>query len=234
MTMFSTDKVLYLHQLLVEETGGSPELRDINLLDSALKGAYATFDGHNYLAPVIIVLLGPVLLKEDLNPKKLVCVGAAFVGIILVSGIVGGSIESVNLTGIGLGLLAAAGFVALVIFNKKMKDISAYDKSVVQLSVSALTVLPYVIFNNMGKTITVNPRSVLITLMLGLIHTGLAYVLYFGSLGKLPVQTVAILGYLEPVISVLASALVLREYMNLAGWIGAILIIVAAAASEII
>lgn len=188
----------------------------------------------NYLAPVIIVLLSPVLLREQINPKKLICVGAAFVGIILVSGIVGGSVAEVNFKGIGLGLLAAAGFVALVFFNKKMKDISAYDKSVLQLSVSALTVLPYVIFNNLGKPITVNPRSVLITLMLGLIHTGLAYVLYFGSLGKLSVQTVAILGYLEPVISVLASAIVLKEHMGIAGWIGAVLIIVAAAASEII
>lgn len=46
MMMFSNDKVLYLHQLLIEETGGSPDVRDIGLLDSALKGAYATFDGQ--------------------------------------------------------------------------------------------------------------------------------------------------------------------------------------------
>lgn len=46
MMMFSNDKVLYLHRLLIEETGGSPDVRDIGLLDSALKGAYATFDGQ--------------------------------------------------------------------------------------------------------------------------------------------------------------------------------------------
>ena len=46
MMMFSNDKVLYLHQLLIEETGGSPDVRDIGLLDSALKGAYETFDGQ--------------------------------------------------------------------------------------------------------------------------------------------------------------------------------------------
>ena len=46
MIRFSQEKVLLLHQLLIAETGGSPELRDINLLDSALEGVYQTFDGQ--------------------------------------------------------------------------------------------------------------------------------------------------------------------------------------------
>ena len=45
MIAFSEEKVLLLHQLLIEETGGSPELRDINLLDSALENIFQTFDG---------------------------------------------------------------------------------------------------------------------------------------------------------------------------------------------
>ncbi len=45
MIKFSQEKVLLLHQLITQETSGDPGLRDIGLLDSALEGAYATFDG---------------------------------------------------------------------------------------------------------------------------------------------------------------------------------------------
>jgi drug/metabolite transporter (DMT)-like permease len=68
--------------------------------------------------------------------------------------------------------------------------------------------------------------------MLGVLHTGVAYCLYFSGMGSLPVQTVAILGYLEPVVSVLCSAFFLREAMGVSGWIGAVLIIGAAVVSE--
>ena len=45
MIKFGKDKVLLLHQLLIEETGGEDGVRDIGLLDSALEACYATFDG---------------------------------------------------------------------------------------------------------------------------------------------------------------------------------------------
>lgn len=47
MIKFSKEKVLLLHQLITEETGGPADLRDSNLLDSALESAYATFDGKD-------------------------------------------------------------------------------------------------------------------------------------------------------------------------------------------
>lgn len=46
MIRFSQEKVLLLHQLLIQETGGSPELRDVNLLDSALESVFQTFGGQ--------------------------------------------------------------------------------------------------------------------------------------------------------------------------------------------
>lgn len=47
MIKFSREKVLLLHQILAEATGGDPELRDVNLLDSALESAFQTFDGKD-------------------------------------------------------------------------------------------------------------------------------------------------------------------------------------------
>ena len=184
----------------------------------------------NYMAPVIVILISPLVLRERPNRRKMPCVIAAFIGIILVSGFWNGSFG--NIKGVFLGLAAAAFFVVIVICNRKLQEVPALDCVIVQLAVSAMSILPYVLVRNWGAAISLDVRSVLIILILGLVHTGLAYCLYFSGMGSLPVQTVAILGYLEPVVSVLCSALFLREHMGIAGWTGAVLILGAALVSE--
>ena len=184
----------------------------------------------NYMAPIIVILIAPAVLREKLDRRKMPCVLAAFAGIVLVSGVWNGSIGSVS--GLIMGLAAALSFVVIVICNRKIREIQALDKSVIQLAISAVTILPYVLVKNWGTPLNLDTQSVLIILVLGLVHTGFAYCLYFSGMGSLPVQTVAILGYLEPVVSVLCSAFFLHETMDVAGWIGAALIIGAAVVSE--
>ena len=184
----------------------------------------------NYMAPIIVVVIAPVALREPLNKRKIPCVIAALIGIILVSGFWTGSTG--GFSGVFMGLLAAVCFVVIVICNRKMHGINAYDKSVVQLIISAITVLPYVLIKNWDIQLHWNARSIVLILILGLIHTGAAYCLYFSGMATLPVQTVAILGYLEPVVSVLCSAIILHENMGAHGWIGAVLILGAAIISE--
>ncbi|MBQ6174204.1 MAG: EamA family transporter [Clostridia bacterium] len=186
----------------------------------------------NYMAPLIVVLVAPLVLRERPEVRKLPCVAAALVGIVLVSGVLEGG--GGNPGGVALGLAAAASFVCIVLCNRKLRGINAMDRSLVQLLLSAVTILPYVLVNNRGNVITVDTRSVLIVLMLGVVHTGAAYCLYFSGMSSLPVQTVAILGYLEPVVSVICSALLLNETMSPLGWLGAGLVIAAAAVSELI
>lgn len=184
----------------------------------------------NYMAPMIVIVVAPVALHERLNKRKLPCVIAAFVGIILVSGFWNGEIG--DAAGILMGLMAAICFVIIVICNRKMQGINPYNKSISQLVISAVTVLPYVLVKNWGTEINWNVKSVVIIIVLGLVHTGLAYCLYFSGMSTLPVQTVAVLGYLEPIVSVICSAVILHEHMNISGWIGAVLILGAAIISE--
>ena len=186
----------------------------------------------NYMAPIIVVIIAPAVLREPLNMKKIPCVIAAFIGIVLVSEFWTG--DRGDASGIVMGMLAAVCFVIIVICNRKMHSINAYDKSLAQLAISALTVLPYVLLNNRGVELDWNLRSVIFILILGLVHTGIAYCLYFSGMTTLPVQTVAVLGYLEPVVSVLCSVFILREHMGVCGWIGTVLIIAAAVCSETI
>ena len=186
----------------------------------------------NYMAPVIVVMIAPAALREPLNRRKIPCVLAAFAGIVLVSGF--WKEGAGNMSGVVLGLLGAVCFVIIVICNRKMQGIDSYDKAVVQLILSAVTVLPYVLVKNRGAELVWDGKSVALILVLGLVHTGVAYCLYFSGMATLPVQTVAVLGYLEPAVSVLCSAILLHEPMDFGGWIGAVLIIGAAILSEMI
>ena len=185
----------------------------------------------NYLAPLIVILIAPLVLKEPMDPRKVPFVIAAFLGVVLVSGVLGGS--GGNVPGVLMGLGAALGFVGIVICNRNIRHISAGDKTIIQLSVSAAVIRPYLLARNMGKELRPDLVSLLVILLLGVFHTGVAYNLYLSGMGSLPVQTVAILGYLEPVVAVLCSAFFLKEPMSPAGWAGAFLIIGAAAGSEL-
>lgn len=187
----------------------------------------------NYTAPIIVIFLSPILFREKLSGKKLLCVLACLTGFLLVSGVFSSG-DAFNMGGILLGMGAALGFVGILIGNKKLRDISPYDRVVVQLLISAAVALPYVIVNDWGKAIPCDGISIFWMLVLAVFYTGVAYSFYFGAMGELPVQSVALLGYLEPVISVLCSALILSEPMSAASVIGAILVIGAAAASELV
>lgn len=186
----------------------------------------------NYTAPVIFIAIAPLVLGEKLNLKKLPCIAVAFIGIILVIGIGGQKIDSIS--GILYGFAACACFVFILVCNRKLHDIEPLDKTLVQLVLSAVTVLPYVLARNHTVFIAPNMRSLLIVLLLGLVHTGVGYVFYFGGMGSLSVQSVAILGYVEPVVAVFCSTLILHEPLSLSGRIGAVMVIAAAVVSELI
>ena len=186
----------------------------------------------NYMAPIILIVISPIAFKEKIAFKKVICVIVAFIGIVLVSGILESDVV-VNVEGIVLGLLAAVCFVLIIIFNKRLRGVPVYDKVIVQLATSAITVLPYAIFNNINTHLVFDTRSVLLIILLGVVHTGLAYCLYFGSINNIPVQSVAILGYIEPVCGILTSVLLLHEPISFLGIIGGVLIIVSACLCEI-
>lgn len=185
----------------------------------------------NYTAPIIIVIVSAIFLNEKPNSKQKLCIAGAFIGIIFVSGIFDakGSVDSISII---CGFLAALGFTGLVLCNRQLKQIPSLEKTIVQLLVSALTVLPYVIFNKSFPQ-TISIQAVILLLILGILHTGIAYILYFSSIDTIPVQSVAILGYVEPVLSIIIGALVFKEKLSVFGIIGAVLILTSAICNEL-
>jgi len=185
-----------------------------------------------YLAPVFVVLLSPVFFRERLTAKKLLCTLAALVGMVLVSGILNSELRASHLTGVLFGLGAAVLYAAVMLLNKALREISPLEKTTVQLGVSAVTLLPYVLLTGGFAAGALSPLPLLLLLVVGVLHTGVAYALYFGAIGSLPAQTSALLSYLDPVVAILLSALVLREPLGIPGAVGAVLILGSALLSE--
>lgn len=187
-----------------------------------------------YLAPIIVILLSPLLLKEKLTLRKAVCTAVALAGMVCVSGVLQNGIPKMEeLKGILFGLGAAVLYAGIMIINKKIQGISAYDKTIVQLGISAVVILPYCLLTEEVATLTFSGKVLFMLLLVGILHTGITYFLYFGAMGQLDAQTVAIISYMDPVVAVLISVFVLREGMDVGGLIGAVLILGAALASEL-
>ena len=112
----------------------------------------------NYMAPIIVIALSPLVFKERLTKKKLCCILTAFIGIILVSGVFQNGSGDLDLGGVGLGLTAALCFVGIVLCNKKSAGIDPLEKTAIQLAASAAVVLPYVLYNQWGDTLSVDTQ----------------------------------------------------------------------------
>ena len=187
-----------------------------------------------YLSPTLQILAAAVLFKEKLTPRRIVCAIAAVIGMLLVSGIwQTGAIGSQNTRGVLLGLGAAVLYASVIMLNKWIRGVSAYDKTLVQLAAAAAVMLPYTALSGELKGLTWDTRSVLLLILMGVLHTGVTYAVYFAAVERLPSRTCAMFSYIDPVTALLLSALVLREPLGAAGIAGAALILGAAAISEI-
>ncbi|MCF0138384.1 MAG: DMT family transporter [Oscillospiraceae bacterium] len=187
-----------------------------------------------YFAPILVILVSPLLLRERLTLKKLACVFVALLGIVFVSGVLssgfGGGREYV---GVFFGLGAACLYATVMILNKKLVNIGSYDRTLMQLGTAGVVLVPYVLLTSEVEASAFSPTVILLLAVVCFVHTGISYVLYFAGMKDLSGQTIAILSYIDPIVAVLCSALFLREPLGLFGIIGAVLVLGAAFISEL-
>ena len=187
-----------------------------------------------YLAPFFVMIASPLVLKEKLTIKQFFCLIGALLGMVFVSGVVQNGIPSPDeLRGILSGLGAAILYATVILLNKKLGEISAYEKTIMQLGTAALVVIPYIFLTEDITQLTFEPLTIGMLLITGIIHTGIAYTFYFNSMKDLKAQTVAIFSYIDPAVAIILSAVILKEKMDIFGIIGAVLILGSAMISEI-
>lgn len=181
-----------------------------------------------YAGPVFVMVLTPFIFKEKLTLKKVMCFTVVVAGILLING----SGEAHDVIGILCGILSAVGYAIMVIGGKLSSKIKGLENSAFQVVFAFVFCAVYHIAK-VGFSFDIQLSDVPATLILGAFNTGLACYLYFASLGKLGVQTVAICGYFEPLAAVFFSVMFLNESMNIVQILGAVLIIGGAIAGEL-
>lgn len=184
-----------------------------------------------YCGPVIVMILSPLIFKEKLTTYKVIGFIIVLIGIVLVNGKTAATGN--NTWGLFCGAMSAVMYFFMVTLNKQSKQITGMENSVIQLTVSFLTVAVFVGIKQ-AFVIHVPGEAWVWILILGIVNTGIGCYLYFSPLSKLPVQTVAICGYLEPLSAVVFAALLLGERMTVVQVIGAVCIIGGAMIGELI
>lgn len=183
-----------------------------------------------YIAPVIVVLLSPVLLKEKLTLSKVCCVFGAITGIALIAGI--GGRGSNDFIGVLYGLGAAVFYASMMLLNKFLHQVTGIERTIIQLAAATISLLPYVAFTTTVSSSMFSAKNVMLLLVVGIVHTGCVYLLYFSSMKNLKGQTIALLSYIDPVVAILLSSLLLKEPMTMWQMVGGALILGSAIISE--
>lgn len=177
-----------------------------------------------YFAPTLVTIASAVLFREHLGVKQIVCFVMATLGLVLIVGS-GEMNGTANGVGILYGLGAAVFYATVVLLNKQLRHVPGVQRTVLQFIAAVIVVTPYVALTEGFHFTTLQGVGLLCMLILGIIHTGFAYCIYFSSLPRIPGQTVAVLSYLDPLLAVILSVVVLQEPITLVQCLGGAMIL---------
>ncbi len=178
-----------------------------------------------YFAPVIVTLVCPLLFKEKMGAKQWICFVGSTVGIVLITGLGDLSAGNSHLLGILFGLGAACLYATVILLNKFIKNVDGIHRTFLQFLSAIVVLVPYVGFTGGVNLGSLDSKGWISLLVVGVIHTGITYCLYFSSLKELPGQKAAILSYIDPLVAVLVSVALLNESMTAVQLIGGAMIL---------
>lgn len=184
-----------------------------------------------YMAPVFLTLLSPLLFRETLNLRRGLCILAAVAGLVCTTGLTRPAGE--ELRGMLCGLGAAALYAAVVTLNKHLCTVTGTERSIAQLAISALVLLPYVLATGASPLSSLTPRAVFFLLMIIVVHTACCYQAFFHCISRLESHTIAVLAYVDPVVAICLSALLLRDPFGPLQALGSFLVVGSALISEL-
>ena len=178
-----------------------------------------------YFAPVIVTILCPIIFREKLTKKQIICFIMSTLGLVLITGIGDLNGASSHLTGILFGLGAASLYATVILLNKFIKNVEGIHRTFLQFLAAIMVLVPYVMLTPRSGLTALDGMGWLCLLIVGFIHTGVTYCLYFTSLKDIPGQKAAILSYIDPLIAVIISVTILDESMSFVQIIGGMLIL---------
>lgn len=178
-----------------------------------------------YFAPVIVMLICPFLFKEQMTIKQILCFLMSTIGLVLIIGVGGATIDIQNLKGIGFGLSAAVLYAIVIILNKFIKEVTGIDRTLLQFFAAIMVLFTYISVTSGFHLNKVGKIGIINLLIVGIIHTGIAYCIYFSAIKDLKGQEVAILSYIDPLVAVVVSVVILNETIVMMQLVGGFMIL---------
>lgn len=186
-----------------------------------------------YFAPVIVISCSPILLHEKLSIKKGICVCIALMGLVMIVGNGISNLEYRDFIGIILGLIAAVFYASLMLISKFIHNIDKLELTIIQLGITAIILFFYVLFTNGLSFFSVLAPSIPFIAILGIVNTGIGFWLFFSGMEKLSGQSIAMLSYVDPLVAIAISAIILHEQMTTIQIVGGILLLGSTFISEV-
>ena len=196
----------------------------IFLLEAHQRTAGAVVTVCYYLAPVMVLLMAPLFLREKVTLLGTACTLGAYAGAVLLSGALGS--EYPEIIGLMYALISAVLLCAVIIINKKITSITCLDNAFYQFVVASVVCVAYAVVTLQGVTVSVNIHTVWKLLVVSIIHTALAYSLLFSAAKRLSAQSWAQMSFLELPAAVGLGYLFYRQNLNHIEILGVALVIV--------
>lgn len=186
-----------------------------------------------YFAPTLIILFCAILFHEKMTRLQWICFILSTLGLILIINVNSPTNNPDMSKGIFFGLCAAIFYAIIMLANKTIHHVSGLDRTLIQLMISILFLFPYCLMTSSLTFTSLSFYGIINLLILGLVYTAFAYTLFFSAIGELSGQKAAIMTYIDPLVAVLTSALILHETILPIQILGGILVISAAIINEI-
>ena len=173
-----------------------------------------------YFAPVIVTIVCPFLFKEKLTKKQIICFVMSTLGLVLIIGVNNIGNTGTDFIGILFGLSAAVFYATVIILNKFINNVTGIHRTFLQFLAAIVILIPYVATTGGSSLGKLDGLGWICLLVVGLVHTGITYCMYFSALKEMRGQEAAILSYIDPLVAVLVSVVILGEHMTIMQLIG--------------
>lgn len=180
--------------------------------------------------PFLLVLLGALFLGEKVTAQKLAWLGLSFIGMLAIVSAHGeaGQVGSDYLGGIALALGAAALYAVAALIIKRLTGVPPHLIALIQAVTGVLLLAPWANLSPLPQATTA--WASLATL--GIVHTGIMYVLLYGAIQKLPTALTGALSFIYPIAAIFVDWFAFGHRLTPLQWLGVVAILLAAAGMQ--
>jgi len=177
--------------------------------------------------PFMLVLLAAVFLGEKITVQKLAWLSMAFVGMLAIVTAHGSQQNTGDdyLVGVALALGAAFLYAIAALIIKRLKEVPPHLMALIQVSTGSLLLVPLMQWHSLSASM--DAWAALLTL--GVVHTGLMYVLLYGAIQKLPTAITGALSFIYPIAAIFVDWIAFGHRLGWMQWLGVAAILLAAA-----